>query len=443
MCIFSAHNLIRDPPFSRMDLISCRNLLIYFGAEAQHQVIPTFHYSLRPDGYLLLGTSENVTQFPDLFVAVDKKHRIFRSREDAPPTHLPILFGGTNSARQDEWTPRAAGKSAAPLRQAMHAEILERLAPPHVVVNQDNEIVHYSASTGPYLEAPVGAPTRQLLAVARKGLRLELRTTLRECAQSGQKCIREHVPVEGDDGQVHLVTLSIEPITDGNRDNRLLLVSFIDEAQSVTTGQAEAGLAQAADNSAPLERELRETRERLQSQIEEYETALEELRSSNEELVSMNEEAQSTNEELEASKEEMQSLNEELQTVNSELQNKIDALDRANSDLHNLFESTQIATVFLDKDLVIRIFTPSVSRIFNILPSDRGRPLTDITSRFALGDLTSDVKRVVQSSEPIERVVQGEAGTDFLIRLNPYRNSDGRSEGVVVSFIELRARAEG
>ncbi len=443
LCIFSTHNLIRDPPFSRMDLISCRNLLIYFGPDVQQQVIPIFHYSLRPGGYLFLGTAENATQCPELFLALDKKYRIFKSREDAPASHPPLLFSTPKAQWPDEWAPRSAAKSGAALRQEVETQVLERLAPPHVVVNQDGEIVYYSAKTGKYLEAPLGSPTRQLLAVTRRGLRLDLRTAVRECIQSSQKSVREHVHVETDDGRVQPVTISVEPVFNGNHDKRLLLIAFLDEGQAITAGEAEASSSGTSESTDRLERELRETRDRLQSQIEEYETALEELKSSNEELVSMNEEMQSTNEELEASREEMSSLNEELHTVNSELTAKVESLDRANSDLQNLFESTQIATVFLDKDLIIRIFTPGLSRFFNILPGDRGRPLSHITSRFPLPDLATDVRRVVDTGERLERVAKDEFGADFLIRLNPYRHSDGVVDGVVISFVELAARTAG
>lgn len=435
LCIFSSHNVIRDPPFSRIDLISCRNLLIYFGSQIQEQVIPVFHYSLRPGGYLFLGTSENVSQFTDLFTPVDKRHRIFRSREDATASHFKLPFD-PRTRRQEDWPLRDRNKPATALREAVEAQVLDRIAPPHVVINQDGEIIYYSGKTGKYLEAPQGAPTRQLLSVARRTLRLDLRTAIRDCLKSGAKASRQHIRVDGDEGRMQLVTISVEQIPEPSG-KPLLLIAFLDEGRSMSSEEAQNRPSNLSDDAAQIERELRETRERLQSQIEEYETALEELRSSNEELVSLNEEAQSTNEELEASKEELQSLNEELHTVNTELTIKVDALDRANSDLRNLFESTQIAAIFLDRELVIRMFTPGVSRIFNILPGDRGRPLTDLTSRFELPDLASDVKSSAASGETIERRVRDRDGADILIRFNPYRNSDGDLEGAVVTFLDL------
>ena len=438
LCIFSPHSVIRDPPFSRIDLISCRNLLIYFGAEVQNQVIPIFHYALRPDGHLFLGSAENVSHFEDLFHPVDKRHRIFRRRSDvAAPRRLPLMIGTLRPGHASDFVEQRVSAGGLSLRQAVDEQVLERFAPPHVVINREGDVVYFSARTGKYLEAPPGNPTRQLLTLARKGLRLDLRTLLHEAVESGHSVTREAVAVEGDNGTVQMIDLTIEPLND--RGQVLYLVMFIDRsavlsrADAVTHGQiTEGGSAQNMD------RELRETRDRLQSLIEEYETALEELKSSNEELVSVNEEMQSTNEELEASKEELQSVNEELHTVNGELTGKVDALDRANSDLQNLFESTALATVFLDKALVIRTFTPAVNKIFNILPGDRGRPITDLSSRLDLADLSQDIAQVFKSNEPLERRAENtDRSAQYLIRLAPYRNSDNQTEGVVVTFVDV------
>ena len=447
LCVFSPHSVIRDPPFSRLDLISCRNLLIYFGPDVQNQVIPTFHFALKPGGYLFLGTSENVTQFGELFTAIDKKHRVFRSRDDvASSLRVPLVVSGLRPA--PFMPPRAPGQrglAGVALRQAVEASMLERHAPAHVVVNRDADVVYYSARTGKYLEATAGVPTRQLLTMARKGLRLELRTLLREAIETDRRVEREGLAVETEDGHVQRLSLVIEPLGDQSRDERLFLVVFADVGPLLSRDAA-ASLPSATDEAAiHLERELRDTRERLQSLIEEYETALEELKSSNEELVSVNEELQSTNEELEASKEELQSLNEEMHTVNAELSGKVEQLDRANSDLTNLFESTRVATVFLDDQLIIRNYTPAVSQIFNILPGDRGRPLTDLVSRIDLPTLTEDVRAVLASGRTIERTVAHQAGpAHYLLRLVPYRDSDLKIEGVVVTFVDVTSltRAE-
>jgi len=440
LCIFSPHSVIRDPPFSRIDLISCRNLLIYFGAEVQRQVIPTFHYALRPDGYLFLGLAENVTQFDDLFSEVDKQHKIFRRRSDVErPVRLPIMLQGMRSAQASESAPRRPPLGAAGLRQLVDAQVLERFSPPHVVINQDGDVIYYSTRTGKYLEPPAGAPTRQLLTLARKGLRLDLRTLFREAVESGRAATRDAVSVETEDGHVQLVNLTIEPLRDRMAGDTLFLVLFTDHGPVLSREEAleraEASLDGAA---AHTERELRDTRERLQSTIEEYETALEELKSSNEELVSVNEEMQSTNEELEASKEELQSVNEELHTVNIELTGKIEALDRVNSDLQNLFESTDVATVFLDRKLVIRSFTPAVASIFSILPTDRGRPITDLSSKLDMAGLAEDIGQVFASGGSLERRISvRQAAAHYLVRLAPYRDGRQKIEGVVLTIIDV------
>jgi two-component system CheB/CheR fusion protein len=450
LCIFSPHSVIRDPPFSRLDMVSCRNLLIYFGADVQSQVIPTFHYALKPGGYLFLGASENVSQFSELFIAIDKKNRVFQSR-DTPGTgpRVPLTVSSMHPINPPSSASRAPSSMA--FRQTVEAQVLQAFAPAHVVVNRDGDVIFYSARTGKYLEPMAGAPNRQLLAMARKPLRLELRATLREAMETESRTVREGLLVENDEGRLQLVTVTVEPLNGRVAEERLFLVVFSDVGPVLSREEMSERAARLDDSAVQLERELRDTRERLQSLIEEYETALEELKSSNEELVSVNEELQSTNEELEASKEELQSLNEELHTVNAELSAKVDALDRANSDLHNLFESTRVATIFLDRDLAIRNFTPAMSRLFNVLPSDRGRPLTDLSGRISLPTLADDVAQVLADGETIERSVDlggsgghGASGqpAHYLLRLVPYRDSLQAIEGVVLTFVDVTSLTE-
>lgn len=440
LCIFSPHNVLRDPPFSRIDLVSCRNLLIYFGGGIQKQVIPTFHYALRPGGYLFLGMSENVTQFNDLFSPINKKHRIFQRRTDIGAQPRPtITLPSMHKPDLPHSALRRAQTGASALRQSVDSQVLAQHAPPHVLVNRDGDIVYYSGRTGKYLEAAAGVPTRQVLTLARKGLRLDLRTLLHEAAETGRPAVRESVAVEGEDGRVQMVTLTVEPLADHKENEPLFLILFADHGPPLNRDDAHTHSSITQQGAAQqIELELRDTRERLQSMIEEYETALEELKSSNEELVSVNEEFQSTNEELEASKEELVSLNEELHTVNAELHGKVDELDRSNSDLHNLFESTAIATLFLDRDLIIRSFTPAMGDVFNILPSDCGRPITDLASRFDLPSFANDIAQVYTHYQPIERRIAGTLdGKHYLLRLVPYRSSDSQVDGVVVTFIDI------
>jgi two-component system CheB/CheR fusion protein len=442
MCVFSSHSVVRDPPFSRMDLISCRNLLIYLNSELQGHVIPVFHYALKPNGFLFLGTSENISQHGDLFTSVDKKNRVFQRREDgAALPHLPVLFrrhgaAGGGSAETKEPTGRS-------LRQSVEARVLERYAPAHVVVTREGDVINYSAGTGRYLEPPPGRPNRALMAMARKGLRLPLRSALHEAVESQRTAVRDNIELEADD-KSELVKISVEPLRDDDNES-LYIVVFSDlrppEPEERPAKQRKAKAREG--NLEQLERELRETRERLQSMAEEYETAIEELKSSNEEMVSVNEELQSTNEELETSKEELQSVNEELQTVNHELTVKIDELDRASSDLRNLYESTDVAIVFLDRELVIRSFTPAVTRIFSLIPTDRGRPLTDIAHHLDYSELPQDIQQIFGARQPLERRVNRRDGTaHYIVRALPYWTGSGRVEGAILTFSDVTGLAQ-
>src|SRR5262245_34153090 len=317
LCVFSAHSVLRDPPFSRIDLISCRNLLIYLGPEFQSRVIPVFHFALKPGVYLFLGTSENISQHGDLFHRLDRKQRLFQRRDYAvSPLQFPLFAPGTRATMTGLEPRREPGSNAANLRRAVEAKVLENFAPAHVVVNRDGDIVHYSAHTGKYLEAAPAMPNRQLLASARRGLRLDLRNAFQQALETRRTVVRDDISIEIDD-RLQDVRLTIEPL--GNHDtDPLFLVGFADAGRSQTKSEAAAAHQPSGEVDVDrLDRELRDTRERLQATVEEYETALEELKAANEEMVSVNEELQSTNEELETSKEELQSVNEEPNTVNS------------------------------------------------------------------------------------------------------------------------------
>jgi two-component system CheB/CheR fusion protein len=444
ICVFSPHSVLRDPPFSRIDLISCRNLLIYLGADFQAQVIPVFHFALKPRGFLFLGTSENVGQHTDLFTSMDKKQRIFQRRDQVvTPLQIPAFapHGTRGAASMGHRRESLAG--VVNLRRAVDTVVMERFAPAHVVVNRDGDIVHYSPRTGKYLEPAAGLPDRQLIAMARRGLRLDLRAALREAVETHRPAQRERLTVELEDRK-QLVDLLVEPFGDRG-DDTLYLVLFKDVGPAFTPEESEA---QQRDDGGDervdrLEQDLRDTRERLQATVEEYETSVEELKSSNEELQSVNEELQSTNEELETSKEELQSLNEELHTVNAELNSKVEEVDRANSDLRNVFESTKIATIFLDRNLVVRSFTPAVTSIFNLISNDRGRPLTDIVSSLDGGGLKRDVQTVLDRGEEMERNVSRSDGQlHYLMRIHPYRGHNNHVEGAVLTFVDVSKMVE-
>lgn len=438
LCIFSAHSVIRDPPFSRIDLVSCRNLLIYFNSGLQDNVLPLFHYALKPGGFLFLGPSENLTRSSELFGVIDKKHRIFQRRATINAgLKVPLWMpGGERVSYPDAGTQPLLRKDQR-FRQQVDARVMDTFAPAHIVVDSAGDIVYYSARTGKYLEPQMGSPSRQILSMARKGLRLELRSALLEVAEKRHTITRERVEVALED-RVQFIRLIIEPFGESDQDPFYLVV-FVDIGPPLTPEEAahHRPAGKLSDVSS-LEQELRETRDRLQATIEEYETALEELKSGNEELVSVNEELQSTNEELETSKEELQSVNEELQTVNQELAIKVDELHRSNADLRNLFESTQIATVFLDRHMLIRSYTPAVTAIFNLIPGDRGRPITDIAHQLEDVDLRADIWHVLNSRAAVERPVRMRHGKVFhLMRILPYRITNDEVDGALITFMDV------
>lgn len=450
LCIFSGHSVSRDAPFSRIDLVSCRNMLIYMGGRLQEQVIPLFHYALRPSGFLFLGVAETVTRHAELFAPVDKAHRIFRKREGAATAGM-IRLQPTALAVRRHWPqpapprpPRAGGGSE--LQQAAAACAAEVFAPPHLLVNADGNVVHQSAGLSRFLELPAGAPSQQLVFLARRGLRPELRAALREAAETRRR-VRRRVEFEHD-GTMVPVELTVAPLPLRDGLDALYLVAFAESAAAAERGgepvPASADGAPREHLVEQLEGELRESRERLQSMAEEYETATEELKSANEEMVSVNEELQSINEELETSKEELQSVNEELRASNLDLSAKIEELDRANSDLRNVFESTQVATVFLDRNLVIRSFTPAVTAIFDLVPADRGRPLSSFANHLDGVDVAREARRVMEERTPTERRVTAQnAASHHLMRILPYTTASGAVDGAVVTFFDVTKVVEG
>jgi two-component system CheB/CheR fusion protein len=437
LCIFSAHSVVRDPPFGHLDLISCRNLLIYLDSEAQGQVFPIFHYALKPGGYLLLGSAESVGQQTHMFSVVDKKARLFQRTEGPTPAQFPLAVPGL---RFPPLIPENRPVTAPGLQRTIEAEVLERFSPPHVVVNRDGETVYHSARIGKYLEPPAGLPSRQVLAMARKSLRLDLRAALQQAIETGRAATRNRVVLELETDRVQFLTITVAPLSRNDRRGPLYVVLFTDEGEPVPVEDAlghVGGEDHADQEIRHLQHELRDTRERLQVTIEEYETGLEELRSANEELVSLNEELQSTNEELQTSKEEIQSINEELHTVNRELGIKIEQLDLAKSDLENLFECTRIPMVLLDCNLSVRSFTPAMDELFSLIPRDRGRPLANFTCHLDYPGLHADLVQVVERGESIERRVSRSDGlAHYLMRLLPYRR-DGAIRGVVGTFFDI------
>jgi two-component system CheB/CheR fusion protein len=452
LCVFSSHSVIRDAPFSRIDLISCRNMLIYMGGQLQEQVFPLFHYALRPSGFLFLGVAETVARHPELFAPVDKAHRIFRKREGGAAMGAPRLHPASFTVRRPWPVPAPArsvrGGAASELQQIAAGFAADLFAPPYLLVNAEGSIVHQSSPrVARYLELSAGPPSLHLVSLVRRGLRQELRAALREATETRRQVLRPRLDLEHE-GTALSVDLTVAPLPRRDGVDPLYLVAFVEREDTPDHEAEEPPIAVAALPQQHLveglEAELRETRERLQSMSEEYETATEELKSANEEMVSANEELQSINEELETSKEELQSVNEELRTNNFDLSAKIEALDRANADLRNLFDSTQVATVFLDRNLTIRSFTPAVTAIFDLVPGDRGRPLGSFAGHLDGVDVGHEARQVMEKRTPAERRVTAQNGVaHYLMRILPYTTADGAVDGVVVTFFDVTKVVEG
>ena len=444
---FSAHSLIRDPPFSRMDMVSCRNLLIYLDSSLQSDVVPIFHYALAPGGILLLGLSETLVRHERYFTPLDQANRVFIRRDG--PRQSPRLAFSPPRRQADAVQPPAPPVDVKAARwkaiNTANRRVLERFASAYVVTDALGEIVHYSTGTGKYLEPAAGAPSANLYETARRGWSAELRAVLRRCIEMGVAVEHERLFPAGDGAENEAVKLVVEPLSPTDADPLYLIVFVEIEPLILERAASQALPLGAAGLLAQLERENRDLREQLASISEEHGTALEELRSSNEELQSVNEEMQSANEEMQTSKEEIQSINEELNTVNNELSGKIGQLARVNADFKTLFESTKVATMLLDTALVIRSYTPEIATVYNLIPGDIGRPLTDIVSRLDYTTLTEDVAAVLATLQPMERRVgRKDASVWFLMRILPYSSPDRSIDGSLITFTDVTSlvRAE-
>jgi two-component system CheB/CheR fusion protein len=442
--MFAAHNVLRDPPFSRLDLISCRNLLIYFDREVHASVLEMFHFALRPGGYLFLGSSESADTAAHLFSVVDKKNRIYRanpvSRAPRVMPNLPLGVVKTAMPIAQALQPGDARPEKRRLSYAqLHQRLAEQHAPPSVLIDDEANIVHLSQEAGRFLRLAGGAPSHQLLDLVQPELRGELRTAVFQAVRSGRSVEARRVKMERE-GRNLLVNMIVRPVQEPELGGRFVLVLF-DQVEDAVSGEA---IAPDGDLRDPvvlqLEEELRRVKEQLQSTIEDAETSTEELKASNEELQSINEELRSTTEELETSKEELQSINEELITVNHELKSKVDETVKVNDDLQNLIASTDIATVFVDRAMSIKRFTPRATRLFNLIPGDIGRSLLDITHRLDYAGLPEDAAEAFQSLRVIEREVAGDDGSWYLARALPYRTTEDRIDGAVLTFIDITSR---
>jgi two-component system CheB/CheR fusion protein len=442
--LFAMHNVLRDPPFSRLDLVSCRNLLIYLDRGVQNQVLEMFHYALYPNGYLFLGSSESADSVEDLFSVVDKKNRIYRAKAAKLPNR-PSMASSSALVQARYTHDEEAGSALLPGRRnfsfsALHQRVLEQYAPPSVIVNRDSKIVHMSDNAGRFLRYVGGEPSSNMIAVVLPELRLDLRTALFQAAQTGNSVEARRVKLQRD-GHPSYVNMTVRPFHDAAADADFLLVLF-DEVQEAMTENKMLVEHKTGNDTVmqQLEQELHSSKEQLQTTIEQYETSTEELKASNEELQAINEELRSATEELETSKEELQSVNEELITVNAELQARIEETGKANDDLQNLITSTDIATIFVDRAMCIKRYTPSAATVFNLIGADVGRSLFDITHRLVYPELADDVSATFQSLRLTEREVATSDGRWFFARVLPYRTADDRIDGAVLSLVETTAR---
>jgi len=440
---FGVQNLTTDAPFSKMDLISCRNLLIYLEPEMQKKVLTLLHFALNEGRYLILGASETVGRQIDLFEPVSKKWRIYRR---IGPSRVADLQFPVMQTEPRQATLQFASRPHAPPKLAELAQnsLLRRFGLACVVINRNYEVLHFAGPTEDYLVQPGGPPTQNLLSLGRQGLENKLHVVIRRAIrENAPQSIKDVKLRHGDD--IRRVNIAAEPLNFSKQTEGLLLISF--QEQSNSSGETLAEAQTHAETAEPdllhqLEQELETKREELQSTIEELESANEELKGSHEEVMSMNEELQAANEELETSKEELQSFNEELSTVNNQLHDKIEEVQSATNDMANLLDTTEIATVFLDPGLRIKLFTPASTRLFNLIATDRGRPIGDLVTRFTDGDLLREAQQLLRDLTPREREVSTEDGRWYVRRIVPYRTLDNRIDGVVITFVDITERKQ-
>ncbi len=437
LVIFAPQNILVDPPFTKLDIVCCRNLLIYVNVEAQSKLLPLLHYALNPGGLLILGTAESIGGFSRLFSPLDQKWKVFQRTEVSERifAELPARV-----SRRERAVVPVADKAKEPVMDIFYAAqraLLDLYGPPSVVVTVEGDIIYVNGRTGKYLEPSSGKVNVNVFAMAREGLREELDIAIHNAARQKTTVTTSGVRVKSNGG-FSTITLTVKPLAEPADLRGMLLVVF----EEVATGHSEAAAerrptpAGTGEPATELEEELRRTRERLQSTIEEMQAAQEEVQSANEELQSNNEELQSANEELTSSKEELQSLNEEMQTVNAELQAKIAELSQSNSDMRNLLNGTEIATIFLDDHLCVKRFTAQASQVVNLIASDVGRPISHFATNLRYDRLVQDAKEALDTLVPKEVQVQASDGRWYNMRVLPYRTADNVIDGVVMTFAD-------
>jgi len=443
MCVFARQDLTADPPFSQMNLVACRNLLIYLEPELQKRVLPILHYALKPSGLLFLGHSESAAAFPDLFAPVDKTHRIFSKRAtagrvhyDFSSTHYPVETGIPAPTKKASL--RAAAQASGDAQAEADGIVLRDYAPAGVIINDAMEILQFRGRTSPYLEQAPGKASLNVLKLARKELAGELRKAINAARSKGTAAKRKDVAFRRN-GLISAVNLAVIPVGAGSpSDERRYLVLFQDaDATGRKTKIGKGKRGRGDRESLRLQREMEAAREELRATAESEEAIREEYQSANEEVLSANEELQSTNEELETSKEELQSANEELSTVNDELDHRNRDLHQLNNDLTNLMNSTRIPVVMLDQELRIRRFTSTAGALLQVRPSDIGRPITDIRLNINISRLDQLILQVMDSLHASEHEVQDPQERWHSLQIHPYRTADNRIEGVVLALFDV------
>ncbi len=440
MVIFAVQSIVADPPFTKLDILTCRNLLIYLSPELQKKILPLFHYSLNPGGVLLLGNAETIVGFTDLFAPIDAASRLYRrtgSPLRAESVDFPSSFAPARLGTTSEMKPPPPPVNLQSLADKL---LLEHFSPAAALVNANGDILYLSAKAGKYLKLPAGKANWNIHAMTGDSLRHEMATCFQRALRQKHAVTRTNIKV-GSSGATQDVDLTVQVIDEPEPLRGMVMVVFVDVAPSVVPSPVRRGKAGKVpdDRSARLELELNQAREELRFACEQMQTSQEELTSANEELQSTNEELQSTNEELTTSKEEMQSLNEELQTLNAELQSKVEELSRANNDMKNLLNSTDVASIFLDSELRVRRFTTQATRIIRLLPGDVGRPVTDIASALLYPDLADDIQEVLRTLVALEKQIVTREVRWYVVRIMPYRTLANRIDGVVITFTDCTA----
>ena len=442
MIIFAPQNLVMHPPYTKLDFVTCRNLLIYLDAELQKKLMPLFHYSLNSGGILLLGSAETIGTATDLFTPLEGKSRIYRRLDTSRQVDLiefPSAFNRAKANTVAASSPALGTVPAAPSLQSLADQLLlQRYSPAAVLVTNEGDILYVSGKTGKYLEPAAGKANWNLFAMSREGLGDALSEAFHKAVRQKAIVTLKNVKV-GTNGGTQVVDITVQPVSSPEALRGMVMVVFSDVAK-LSAAKAPGSSERATLHNTRLTamaQELQQAHQDLQATRDEMQTSQEELKSTNEELQSMNEELQSTNEELMTSKEEMQSMNEELQTVNHELQAKVDELSRTSDDMKNLLNSTDIATLFLDDALLVRRFTTQAASIIKLMPRDVGRPITDIVTALDYPGLADDTQVVLKKKAFVEKQVSARDGRWFTVRIMPYRTQDNRIDGVVITFTDI------